>query len=197
MKSLSILIISFLFYNSMFSQKNINETDRQDIKIDSLLKIDFLSYNYKYLDKDFKIKIPKDVYEKTFIDYKFIPGRIKNYKDSLGVVLMAEFKDWDAVRIASIKIGYTWQRMGYHLWMNENETQELAKKLQVKVPYRLKEMFVNNDPKVKSEIQNLRDKLFLKLGNENIKKMSPNDLLNYALKNNPELIEVWKNQNHR
>lgn len=166
----------------MFSQ--------EDKKIDSLIKIDFLSYKYKYLDENFKIKIPKEVYEKTFVDFKFIPGRTKTHKDSMAVALMAEFKDWDAERIASLRINYTWLRLSYHLWMNEKEVLELAKKLNVKMPYRLKELFTTNDPKVKSEILNLKEKLYLRFGNEDIKKMSGNELLNFALKQNPVILEA-------
>lgn len=197
MKSLNILIILFLACNTTFSQNFSEEMMKEkDRKIDSLKKIDFLRYNYKYLDKDFKIKIPKEVYEKTFIDYKFIPGRIRNHRDSLGVVLTAEFKDLDAARIAELRIMYTWQRVGHYTWMSENEVLELAKKLNIKMPYGLQELFLKNDPKVKSQIQNLRDKLYLELKKEEIKTMPVNQLLNYGFKYNPELIELRKNDKH-
>lgn len=190
MKSFNILIIALLSFTSTFSQENKEKISRENNpKIDSLVKIDFLSYKYKYLDKNFKIKIPKEVYEKTFVAYHFIPEKTKTYKDSLSVVLMAEFKDWDAQRIASLRINYTWQRLSYYLWMNEKEVLDLAKKLKIKMPYRLKELFVANDPKVKSEVLNLKNKLYLKFGNEDIKKMSGDELLNFAFKQNPEIMK--------
>lgn len=190
MKSFCILIIAFLSYTSTFSQEIKEKTLREkDAKIDSLVKIDFLSYKYKYLDKNFKITIPKEVYEKTILEYKFYTERIRTYKDSIIVVLAAELKDEDASRIASLRINYSWKRLSYYLWMKEDEVLELAKKLNVKMPYRLKELFEKNDPKVKSEILNLKDKLYLKLGNEDIKKMSGNELLNFAFKHNPEIIK--------
>ncbi|MBZ4034968.1 hypothetical protein K6T82_09325 [Flavobacterium sp. 17A] len=197
MKSLCLLIVCFLLSTSMFSQQDMQKLMREkDLKIDSLIKIDFLAYKYKYLDENFKIKIPKEVYEKAFVDYKFIPERIKTYKDSLGVVLMAEFKDWDAERIASFRINYSWKRLSYYLWMKENEVLELAKKLNVKMPYRLKELFEKNDPKVQSELQNLRDKIYLKTAAQDIFKLSTKDLLNYAFKHNSELIELRKKEHN-
>jgi len=196
MKSFCILIIAFLSYTSTFAQE-INEKmlREKDAKIDSLIKIDFLSYKYKYLDENFKITIPKEVYEKTFLEYKFYPESIKTHKDSIIVVLMAEFKDEDASRIASLRINYSWKRLSYYLWMQEDEVLELAKKLNVKMPYRLKELFEKNDPKVKSEILQLKDKLYLKLEMEEIKKMSGNELLNFAFKHNPEIVNLRNNHN--
>ncbi|MFD2939395.1 hypothetical protein [Flavobacterium notoginsengisoli] len=197
MKSLHLIIVLFLICNTSFSQEITKEMlEKRDAKIDSLRKIDFLNYNYKYLDKNFKIKIPKEIYEKTVIDYKFYPERINKYKDSLGVVLMAEFKDWDAVRISENRINYQWKRVGHHIWMSENEVLELAKKLNVKMPYRLQELFQNNDPKVASEIQELRNKLFLKFKKEELNTMPSKQLLLFAFTNNPEIIEL-KNNYHK
>lgn len=177
----------------MFAQEITKEMMlKRDAKIDSLKKIDFLSYKYKYLDENFKIKISKEDFDKAISDYKIYPERIKKYSDSLYVVLMAELKDSDASRIAGLKIDYKWVRFGYHTWMSENEVLALAKKLNVKMPYRLQELFLNNDPKVKTEIQTLRDKLFLQLGKEEIKTMPTRELLNYGFKYNPELIELRK-----
>ncbi|RYJ39082.1 hypothetical protein NU08_1920 [Flavobacterium anhuiense] len=193
MKSLNIIIILFLVFNSMFAQEITKEMIlKREAKIDSLTKIDFLSYKYTYLDGNFKIIMPKEVFDKTVINFKFYPERIKKYIDSLGVALMAEFKDSDAARIAELRINYQWKRVGYYAWMSENEVLALAKKLNVKMPYRLQELFLNNDPKVKTEIQTLRDKLFLQLGKEEIKTMSTKELLNYRFKYNPELIEIRK-----
>lgn len=193
MKAFNILIALLLAGNAAFSQNSTKEKfQKQDAKIDSLRKIDFLSYKYKYLGENFKIKIPNEIYKKTVEEYKFFPERIKTYRDSLSVVLMTEFKDWDAARISELRICYEWKRVGYHTWISELEILNLAKKLNVKMPYRLQEMFLNNDPKVKSEIQNLRNKLYAKSGNEEIKKMPTDKLLLYSFKNNPEVVELRK-----
>jgi len=198
MKSLQVVIILFLVFNSASAQQFTKQMiQKRDQKIDSLVKIDFLSYDYKYLDENFKIKIPKEVFDKTVSDYKFYPERIKKHKDSLTVVLVAEFKDEDAARISGLRINYEWKRVGYYTWMSENEILELAKKLNIKMPYRLQELFLNNDPRVKSEIQSLRDKLFLQLAKEEIKTMPVKELLNYGFKYNPELIERRKTEYKR
>lgn len=194
MKSLNILIILFFAYNSMLSQNITKEFFlKHDAKIDSLTKIDFLSYKYKYLDENFKITIPKEVFEKAVVEYKFFPERIRKYRDSLGVVLMAEFKDFDAARISELRICYEWKRVAYHTWMNEKEVLDLAQKLDIKMPYRLQELFLNNDPKVAAEIQNLRKTLFAQLGKEELMTMPAKQLLLFAFSNNPEIIEMRKN----
>ncbi|CAM3534191.1 hypothetical protein [Flavobacterium chungbukense] len=196
MKSVNIIIILFLVFKTASAQKMTEEMMRKrDLKIDSISKIDFLSYDYKYLDQNFKIKIPKEIFEKTVTDYKFYPERIRNHKDSLGIVLMAEFKDSDASRIAGLRLNYEWKRVGYYTWMSESDVLALAKKLHIKMPYRLQELFLNNDPKVKIELQSLRDKLFLQTGKEEVKTISAKELLNYGFKYNPELIELRKTEN--
>lgn len=176
----------------MFSQDNLNKF----AKIDSLSKIDFLSYNYKYLDKDFKFKISRKKFEKSIEKHKFYPERLRNYKDSLGVVLMAEFNDWDAARIAELKITYSWERVGYHLLKNKDEVIEIAKKLNIKYPYRLQELLLRNDPKVSTEIEKLRNKLFLSFEKKELKTMSSKQLLSFAFSNNPELIKL-RQQSHK
>lgn len=194
MKSLKITLILLLTSCATFAQKTSPEMlKKQNLKIDSLSKIDFIGYKYKYLDKDFKFKISKKKYQKSIKKNKFYPEKIVKYKDSLGVVLMAEFKDWDAARIAELKITYTWERVGYHLWKNKDEVLEIAKRLNIQHPYRLQELLLRNDPKVSEEIENLRTKLFLKFGKEELKTMPSDKLLLYAFTNNPEVMELRKN----
>ena len=106
---------------------------------------------------------------------------------------MAEFKDWDAARIAELKLTYTWERVGFHLWKNKDEVEEIAKRLNIKHPYRLQELLLRNDPKVSVEIENLRNKLFTKFNAEELKTMPSDKLLLFAFSNNPEIMELRKN----
>lgn len=194
MKSLKMLLILLLTYCATFAQKTSSEMlQKQGRKIDSLREIDFIGYKYKYLDKDFKFKISEKEYQQSIKKNKFYPEKIATYRDSLGVVLMAEFKDWDVARIAELKITYTWERVGYHLWKNKEEVKEIGQRLNINHPYRLQELLLRNDPKVSDEIENLRTKLFLKSGKEELKTMSSDKLLLYAFSNNPEVIELRKN----
>ncbi|MFD1605639.1 hypothetical protein ACFSJW_03485 [Flavobacterium artemisiae] len=197
MKSLNILIILFLVSSPIFSQDNIEEiTHKKDIKIDSIVKIDFISYKYKYLDENLKIKIPKELYEKMLIDSKLNPERIKKYSDSLEVILKAEFNDDDAARIAQLRITYSWERVGLHIWKNKDEVIEIAKKLNIKHPYRLQELFLNNDSKVSMEIQNLRITLYQNFGKVELMMMPTKQLMPFAFSNNPEIIER-RNNHHK
>lgn len=198
MKSLNILIILFLVSSPIFSQDNMEEIIRKkDIKIDSLIKIDFLSYKYKYLDENFKINIPKEVYEKMLMDSRLIPERIKKYSDSLDVILKTEFNDDDATRIAKLRITYSWERVGLHIWKNKDEVIEIAKKLNVKHPYRLQELFLKNDPRLAVEIQNLRKTLFANYGKEELMMMPAKQLLPFAFSNNPKIVELRENHHKK
>lgn len=194
MKSLNFIIILFLIFSSASAQEITKEMLlKRDLKIDSLRKIDFIGYKYKYLDKDFKFKISKKEYEKSIKKNKVYPEKILKYRDSLSVILMAEFKDWDAARIAELKITYTWERVGFHIWKNKEEVEEIAKRLNIKHPYRLQELLLRDDPKVSAEIENLRNKLFLKFNTEGLKTMPSDKLLVFAFSNNPEVMELRKN----
>ncbi|PXY42229.1 hypothetical protein DMB65_03075 [Flavobacterium cheongpyeongense] len=185
MKLLSIIVI-FLLTNITFSQDSISNSK----KLDSILKTDFLSYNYKYLDKTFKINIKQDVYNKSLTEHKFILNKTFNYSDSLNVVLMAEFNDWDATRIANLRITYSWDRVGYYLWKEKDEIIEIAKKNNIHHPYRLQELIKNNNEKVSIEIDELRKKLFLQFGNIDLKTMTVDQLLAFSFKNNPKVVKL-------
>ncbi|GAA3768231.1 hypothetical protein [Flavobacterium ginsengiterrae] len=198
MKSLNILVILFLVSSPMFSQDNIQEIlHKKEIKIDSLRKIDFIGYKYKYLDENLKIKVSKELFDKMLIEYRFDPVKIKKYSDSVNVILMAEFKDDDAYRFAQLKITYSWERVGLHIWKNKEEVIELAKRLNIKHPYRLQELFLNNDPKVSAEIQNLRITLFEQFRKEELMMMPAKQLLPFAFSNNPEIIELRDNHHKK
>jgi hypothetical protein len=181
----NIFIFTLLFGINIGFSQNISNSK----KIDSILKIDFLNYNYKFLDKSFKIVVKKDVYDKSFKDYKFTTNENFKYADSLSVVLMAEFNDWDVARIAKLRITYTWERVGYYLWKDESEILELAKRVNIDQPYRLQELIKNNDEKISNEIDNLRKKLFLNFGENELKTMPLDQLLSFSFKNNPNIIK--------
>jgi hypothetical protein len=133
-------------------------------------------------------------FNKTLKNYKFIEKRINTYSDSLSVVLMNEFGDWQKNRIAKLRITYKWERVGYHIWENEDFVKELAKNHKIKMPYELQEKFY--EPKGNSEIilivKNLRKKLHQKFKKDTLKTMSNKDLMKFAFNNNPEVIRLKK-----
>lgn len=107
--------------------------------------IDYLTYDYKYLDENFQISIPSEVFQAGIAKYKFYPDMINSYRDSIAVVTMIEFDDWTKSRRADLALTYSWKRLGYHLWMDENEAEEFAKKFGFEHPWRMKVFLVDEN----------------------------------------------------
>lgn len=153
---------------------------------------DYLNHPYKFLDKDFNIKINSVEFNKTLKEHQFIEEIINTYSDSLSVILMNEFGDWKKTRVAKLRITYKWERVGYHLWKNEDFVKKLAKRQEIKMPYELQEKFYN--PKGNSEInlivENLRKKLLESFNKDTLKTMSNKNLMKFAFNNNPEVLKL-------
>lgn len=163
--------------------------------LEDALRFDYFNYNYKFLDKNYKIKISKNVYNQTINKYKYFPEKIKTYGDSLSVVLMAEFNDWDKARVGQNRIAFSFLRLSYYFWITEKEAEQLVKKYKFKMPYQLYE-FVNEekykDGYLKNVIFHLRNKVYKKTSNEKVNTMSVPQLLSYALKESPRRIEDFQ-----
>lgn len=71
----------------------VNIAQSQNYVLARFDEIDYLAYKYKYLDKNYKIHINSDVFDHAVEKYKFYPEKIRNYSDSLAVVMMLEFDD--------------------------------------------------------------------------------------------------------
>lgn len=173
-------------------------------KIDSLKKFNYLSYKYHFLDSNYQIRIDEKTFNKAIHKYNFLEDRIKSYKDSLGVVLMIEFNDWNKVRIGKQRISYSWLRLGYHTWQSEQEAENFAHLFGITHPWRMREYLVdetNNNPLIVDFINNLRTKIKEESQEQEIDHLSRKKLLNKALLHNPrrikdyaKLIEVRKKQ---
>ncbi len=140
-------------------------------------EIDFLDYDYKYLTEDFQIQIDSSTFQKCIEKYNFYPERIKNYKDSLGIVMMVEFGDWKKARSAELKIVFSWKRLGYYTWLKEDEAKQFAAKFQISHPWRMYELLTdesNNNPDIKAFIEALNEKVEMEE------------------KDNPELLALYK-----
>jgi len=148
-----------------------------------------LDRKYTYLDDNFNITIPKDTFDLALKKYNFYVNKIKKHKDSVNIILQHELKDWDASRIASLRINYSWLRLGYHLWLSEEQTKKLGEKLNFKHPYKLKQFIIddtNNSKERITIIENLKARmtqhfLYNFKNYKNSKK-----LLNFALGENPQ-----------
>ena len=183
--SLFLIIFATLFFAQVASPK------LQDVK-----NVDYLNYSYKYLDKDFKIKIPNEIYQASIKEHKFIPVRVigKKYSDSLSVVLMAEFANWEQARLAQFKIGYTWERLGNHLLISENDARKLAQKYGEKFPYNFSVWIrnpENHDAYLTQFFQNLRKEVIELTGKNEIQKLSISKLMDEANRNSPDRIKKY------
>jgi hypothetical protein len=199
---LKLSLLTLLTSLSIFSQNFVSENPtnptegekrildkNKQYQSDSLSKLNYLNRTYKYLDTDFKINIPKDTFDFAVKKYKFYKERIKKYKDSLTVVMVHEFSGNEASRFATLRIGYTWRRLAYHLWISEEESKILGNKNNFNHPYKLK-TYIENDTIQTQQRKNIIKDLKSKMFAEGFYKLDtfPNTrkLLNFALRENPE-----------
>lgn len=155
-------------------------------------EFDYLNHNYKYLDSNFNISIDSSSFNETIRKYKFIEERIITYRDSLSVVLMTEFGDWRRTRIAELRINYSWERVGHHLWKKENEIRQLGKQLNIEQPYRLQELFYYPEGNITviKIIEDLRKELIEKFESEDLKTMDNANLMKFAFNRNPDVLNL-------
>jgi hypothetical protein len=168
-------------------------TDTEVTKIDSLKALDWLSHDYKYLNQDFNITITDAQFQQTVEDGKFIKERITTHNDSLSVVLYRELEDFDAVRIAKLRIDYSWERLGWNLLLDKTGAQELASRLNFKLPYRVKEFLEdekNTTPERLEILNNLRIQVSqLEQVSENVDNLTLKEVFNRAFRYSPERLE--------
>lgn len=157
------------------------------------LEYDYFSHEYKYLDKEFKIKISSEEFQKLIKKHKFFPERIATCKDSLSVVLMGEFNDWHKARIACNRLGFSYVRLGYILWLDEFEAKSLCKRYRIKYPYKLYQYIryqeENWDNYMKDFIAELKFRIKSEIEEVNTDSMNTKVLLKTALFHNPQRIK--------
>ncbi len=185
------LCIAVLRFFCSCNTSNNNITNVNTTNIDSIQNINFLNYKYKSLDSNYKIILPKDTFIKTVAQYKFNSNSLKKYTDSLTVALMYDLGNWQLARVANMQITYPWVRVGWHLWLDTLATLQLAKQLSISKPYQLLAYFKNDS--IKSEIKNscfakLKTTLASNKNADSLSKFSTAQLLKYAFKHNPQVI---------
>jgi hypothetical protein len=193
MKHFNITIFFLIVLGFAFGQESDLET-----KIKKIGVIDYFNYNYKYLDENFKINISSKDFQKAINKYEFFPNLIKTYNDSLGIVLMLEFNDWDHARMAKMRLTYTWLRLSYHLWISENETKQMAKKFGFTQPYLFKDFLSKSASRNNTYLNNFFTTLRTNLKNtagvkdKDFRSGSIDDLMNLALNKSPERIKDFQ-----
>ncbi|MDO5615257.1 MAG: hypothetical protein Q4G16_03645 [Cruoricaptor ignavus] len=167
-------------------------------KIDSLRKIDFLEYDYKSIDKiTLKNLLSSKEFDDIIIKYKFIPDKIKHRNDSLSVSLMAEFNDWDVMRVAKLQLTYDWKRIAYYLWLCPEESKIIAQNEGYEKAYYFKGYLENEEKhseKIKEVINNIKEKIIKKEG-DIFKKRSMKEILAVFFEKNPDRLrdlELYK-----
>lgn len=192
LKTIVTIAVSCLVGNLSMAQKSLL-TDTEVTKIDSLKALDWLSHDYKYLNQDFNITITDAQFQQTVEDGKFIKERITTHNDSLSVVLYRELEDFDAVRIAKLRIDYSWERLGWNLLLDKTGAQELASRLNFKLPYRVKEFLEdekNTTPERLEILNNLRIQVSqLEQVSENVDNLTLKEVFNRAFRYSPERLE--------
>ena len=194
------IIIIFFIANYSFAQikANVDSTDlNHKLKIKKITGIDFTNYKYKNLDENFKIITTEKQYNIYVKKYKIYPQSIKNYSDSLQVVLTGEFDDFDYSRIATLKLTYSWERVALYCREDVDKIKSIAKKIEIKYPVKFKEELENDSlkiPEIKLMIFNLKEKLTTQYGQEQIDKLKNNNqLLNFSFKRNPDVSILREN----
>ncbi len=191
------LLLFFLIFYKLSSSQNLGEldsilkiSDNREKEIDSFVKMDFFKKNFKYLDSDFKINIDSITFNAAVRKYKFYTERIKNYEDSLTIVLTYELRSNHGSRIAANRITYKWKKIGYYLWLSENEAKELGLSFGFEKPYLFYEFLIDEDKRT-VEKSIVFKKLEEKLIENNIDIQSIDTykkLIHIAFKHNPDRI---------
>lgn len=176
-----IIILFVLNVSATFAQKKYIPDE-----------IDYLAYNYKYLDSNYAIEIDSTEFNETVAKYGFIKERITKYKDSLGVVLMREFGDYKKTRIAKARITYKWERVGHHVWKKEDEMKKIGEELNITYPYRLQQLLYtpNGNEKAIEIMDDLRNKLITKFNADTLEGLDNYYLMKFAFHNNPDVIKL-------
>ena len=143
--------------SSIKSQKNV---------LSNPPEIDYLSYKYKYLDKNYNIHINSNDFNRAVEKYQFYPNKIHTYNDSLGVIMMLEFDDWQKCNVATNIVGYSWVRLSYHLWLTVAESKKFAKSVGITHPWRMKQFLIDENNKNKKVVK-FFDDLKIKIYNKN------------------------------
>jgi len=170
---------------------SINVTQSQNYVLQRFDEIDYLAYKYRYLDQNYKIHINSRVFNQAVEKYKFYPEKIRNYTDSLAVVMMLEFDDWQKCNFATNVVAYQWARLSYHLWMTEDETRKFADSFGIHHPWKFKLFLIDDANKNKIVVdffEDLKKNIINKNSNVKFDGLNRDKILSMAARLNPQRI---------
>jgi len=118
-------------------------------------------HKLKYLDKNYKIVISKKEFDNKVKISQAIPSRIRNFRDSVAIVLFDEFKNYEVYTAAVFQITYTWTRLANHLWQSESYLQKVASLKSIHHPYLFKKFLIEQplNPLTLEIVSNLKGKM--------------------------------------
>jgi len=198
MKIILYIYIYTLSVLNLYAQ-NKQEYQLHMKKIDSLIQIDYISYNYQYLDENFNICISKKKFKATISKYKYYKDRIQSYTDSLNIALMAEFGDFDQARMAKVDITFNWQDLEYYLWLPTSTLKSISTVLGFYHPMQLYNYFYNG---IKTEafrdntMDALRQRLYDATEDEEVLGLDNKKLMKYAFHHHPKIVTL-KRAHHK
>jgi hypothetical protein len=196
----TILIISLTFSckregHVFYTKTKINT----DSITDSLMKQPFYKASYSFLDQDKNIHT-NDL-KRICLQYGYNYNSIKNYNDSLRILLQGFYNDFRVSRVAFIQITYDWQRVSQHLWLSQNECKEKAELLHITYPYQMMAV-LNSDSAKQNRICNeillkLQSTLEEKFNAKQLDTCSSKQLIALAYANHPDIIKFREQPIHK
>lgn len=188
---MSILLFLMLLYNAVRAQ--VPTAKEIADEYEKYSNYDCLNHKYKYLDKNYKIRISSELFQRLLKENKFYPEAIKTYNDSIGVVMCGEFERWPQRNIASYEITFSWLRMGYILWITESQAKELGRRYAFKMPYQLHRYIYDDSEKWDSYMigfmSDLRSRISKHTKKAEVINMPYKEFLRFALVNSPARIK--------
>lgn len=195
----------FFFICSCNEKRKENNPISDELNISDIIKkrkeymdYDYFSHSYKFLDSDYNINIDSIEYREAVRIFFPEIANANQKADSLSVVLMLEFQNKDKVRIAKNRLLMSWNRLGYYLFMTEDEAKSFFQPLGYKMPYVVYFDIVNNINA--EEFENLLQEIKLKLKQirpeKNFNELSNNNLLREALFLNPKRTKEMSCSSH-
>lgn len=199
-KYLLTFLFLVLFPLTTHSQGFVNYSQAEK---DSILKIDFINKDYRFLDKEFKIKTAelKEIEVPTNAP---VFRENSKYKDSLRAILNYNLNHSYAEHLAYHRILKKWESVGFYIWETPEETKKLAASLKIYHPYLFYEYLISEKSNSrKNKLLNKLEAMLKSSVDSNQSFQTNKELLYFAFKNNPERRKAMnryfksKNSNHR
>jgi hypothetical protein len=163
--------------------------------IKKYIDFDYMDYDYKYLDENYNIEMTSSDFNEALAKSNIKPRKLDTYKDSMYIVVWAEFGHGQQMRIAHLRLTMSWKRVGYYLWLSELETEKIGEFYKFNHPYKLYNFAYNEqnewDQKMKDLIDDLRKRVYQETNEESVFELETKDFLSYALKANPSRQESF------